>query len=104
VQGRGAEAYPYTLRWDWADEMLYWFDWYLKGEGRAPTLGVEMQDNRGGWRFEQTYPPMDVENLVLIGSDLGPTGSTVSATSSVTLSYGPFGRRNTHHRHADLPH
>ena len=30
--GRGAEAYPYTLRWDWADEMLYWFDWYLKGE------------------------------------------------------------------------
>ena len=22
---------PYTLRWDWADEMLYWFDWYLKG-------------------------------------------------------------------------
>ena len=48
--GEGAEAYPYTLRWDWADEMLYWFDWYLKGEGRAPTLGVEMQDNRGGWR------------------------------------------------------
>jgi hypothetical protein len=88
--GRGAEAYPYTLRWDWADEMLYWFDWYLKGEGRAPTLGVEMQDNRGGWRFEQTYPPMDVENIVLVGSDLAPTGSTVSATSSVTLSYGPF--------------
>ena len=21
--GKGAEAYPYTLRWDWADEMLY---------------------------------------------------------------------------------
>ena len=88
--GRGAEAYPYTLRWDWADEMLYWFDWYLKGEGRAPTLGVEMQDNRGGWRFEETYPPMDVENLVLTGSDLAPTGSTVSSTSTVTLSYGPF--------------
>ena len=88
--GRGEEAYPYTLRWDWADEMLYWFDWYLRGEGRAPTLGVEMQDNQGGWRFEETYPPMDVENLELIGSDLSPTGSTVSATSSVTLSYGPF--------------
>ena len=72
------------------DEMLYWFDWYLKGEGRAPTLGVEMQDNRGGWRFEETYPPMDVENLVLTGSDLAPTGSTVSSTSTVTLSYGPF--------------
>jgi hypothetical protein len=88
--GRGEEAYPYTLRWDWADEMLYWFDWYLRGEGRAPTLGVEMQDNQGGWRFEETYPPMDIENLELIGGDLSPSGSTVSATSSVTLSYGPF--------------
>ena len=88
--GRGEEAYPYTLRWDWADEMLYWFDWYLRGEGRAPTLGVEMQDNQGGWRFEETYPPVDVENLELIGTDLAPSGSTVSATSSVTLSYGPF--------------
>ena len=88
--GRGEEAYPYTLRWDWADEMLYWFDWYLRGEGRAPTLGVEMQDNQGGWRFEETYPPMDVDNFELIGSDLSPSGSTVSATSSVTLSYGPF--------------
>ena len=88
--GRGEEAYPYTLRWDWADEMLYWFDWYLRGEGRAPTLGVEMQDNQGGWRFEETYPPLDVNNFELIGSDLAPSGSTVSATSSVTLSYGPF--------------
>ena len=88
--GRGEEAYPYTLRWDWADEMLYWFDWYLRGEGRAPTLGVEMQDNQGGWRFEETYPPMDIENFELIGGDLSPSGSTVSATSSVTLSYGPF--------------
>ena len=70
--------------------MLFWFDWYLRGEGRAPTLGVEMQDNQGGWRFEETYPPMDVENLELVGSDLTPSGSTVSATSSVTLSYGPF--------------
>ena len=39
--GEGAEAYPYTLRWDWADEMLYWFNWYLKDEGRAPTLESE---------------------------------------------------------------
>ena len=36
--GRGAEAYPYTLRWDWADEMLYWFDWYLKGKVKRRFL------------------------------------------------------------------
>ena len=88
--GRGAEAYPYTLRWDWADEMLYWFDWYLKGEGRAPTLGVEMQDNRGGWRFESTYPAPDTEYLAINGADLGPDGTSMSASSSITMSYGPF--------------
>ena len=88
--GRGAEAYPYTLRWDWADEMLYWFDWYLKGEGRAPTLGVEMQDNRGGWRFEMTYPAPDTEYLAINGADMGPDGTSMSAASSITMSYGPF--------------
>ena len=28
--GRGAEAFPYTLRWDWADDLLEWFDFYLR--------------------------------------------------------------------------
>ena len=88
--GEGAEAYPYTLRWDWADEMLYWFDWYLKGEGREPTLGVEMQDNRGGWRFESTYPALDTEYLVINGAELSPDGAAISAPSTITMSYGPF--------------
>ena len=88
--GRGAEAYPYTLRWDWADEMLFWFNWYLKGEGRAPTLGVEMQDNRGGWRFETTYPAPDTEYLEINGADMAPDGTSMTASSSITLSYGPF--------------
>ena len=89
-EGRGAEAYPYTLRWDWADEMLYWFNWYLKGEGRAPTLGVEMQDNRGGWRFETTYPAPDTEYLLINGADMVPDGTSMSAASAITLTYGPF--------------
>ena len=89
--GRGAEAYPYTLRWDWADEMLYWFDWYLKGEGRQPVLGVEMQDNRGGWRFEQTWPAIDTEYFSIIGTDLNPSGNSISGLNSlITMSYGPF--------------
>ena len=89
--GRGLEAYPYTLRWDWADEMLYWFDWYLKGEGEAPALGVEMQDNRGGWRFEDTWPSPDTEYLALEVDTLSPTGAVMGATqSAITFSYGPF--------------
>jgi hypothetical protein len=89
--GRGAEAYPYTLRWDWADEMLYWFDWYLKGEGAPPTLGVEMQDNRGGWRFENTWPAEDTDYLSMEVDALGPSGALMGATQGeITFSYGPF--------------
>ncbi|WP_438994974.1 CocE/NonD family hydrolase [Poseidonia sp.] len=89
--GKGLEAYPYTLRWDWADEMLYWFDWYLKGEGRAPELGVEMQDNRGGWRFEATYPAEDTFYLEVGAADMSPSSaSMVTGTETITLTYGPF--------------
>jgi len=89
--GRGAEAYPYTLRWDWADEMLYWFDWYLKGEGEAPVLGVEMQDNRGGWRFEGTWPSEDTQYLEIDVGSLSPTGASVGVGfEAITFSYGPF--------------
>ena len=41
--------------------MLLWFDWYLKGEGDKPLLTVEMQDNLGGWRVEETWPAPDTE-------------------------------------------
>jgi hypothetical protein len=89
--GEGAEAYPYTLRWDWADEMLYWFDWYLKGEGRAPVLGVEMQDNQGGWRFESTYPAPDTEYMLIDAGDMNPSGAgMVTTTETITMTYGPF--------------
>jgi hypothetical protein len=89
--GGGGEAYPYTLRWDWADEMLYWFDWYLKGEGEAPVLGVEMQDHRGGWRFEDTWPSLDTEYVAIEVDSLSPTGALMGATQGeITFSYGPF--------------
>ena len=90
--GRGQEAYPYTLRWDWADEMLYWFNWYLKGEGEAPELGVEMQDNRGGWRFETAWPSDDTTYLEIRVSDMSqsPTGSIGPGFDPIMMTYGPF--------------
>ena len=90
-EGRGAEAYPYTLRWDWADEMLYWFDWYLKGEGESPILGVEMQDNRGGWRFEETWPSADTEYFSIPADSMSPSGGSMgTGLAAITMSYGPF--------------
>ena len=75
--------------------MLFWFNWYLKGEGRAPTLGVEMQDNRGGWRFETTYPAPDTEYLEINGADMAPDGTSMTASSSITLSYGRLKKMST---------
>jgi len=90
--GRGAEAYPYTLRWDWADDLLEWFDFYLRDIGPQPQLIAEIQDNMGGWRVESTYPPEDVEWL-MVGMDecqvlLG--GSTITSSSQTTIECPSF--------------
>ena len=58
-EGRGKEAYPASVRLDWAQDLLEWFDHYLKGTGAKPALHAEVQDNMGGWRIEPTYPPQD---------------------------------------------
>ena len=92
--GRGAEAYPYTLRWDWADDLLEWFDYYLRDIGPKPRLIAEIQDNMGGWRVESTYPPEDVE-WMMIGMDeceilLG--GSTVTSSSQTRIECPAFER------------
>ena len=92
--GRGAEAYPYTLRWDWADDLLEWFDYYLRDIGPQPRLIAEIQDNMGGWRVESTYPPEDVE-WMMIGMDeceilLG--GSTVTSSSQTRIECPAFER------------
>jgi predicted acyl esterase len=47
------------VRFDWAQDLLGWFDYYLKGTGTKPVLRAEVQDNAGAWRVEETYPPKD---------------------------------------------
>ena len=67
--GRGAEAYPATLRYDWAQDLLEWFTYYLKQEGPAPSLHTEIQDNAGQWRIQDPSEPADWREL-LFGDDL----------------------------------
>ncbi len=57
--GYGQEAFPNSVRYDWAQDLLEWFDYYLMGTGPKPSLHAEVQDNVGSWRFEGTYPPRD---------------------------------------------
>jgi predicted acyl esterase len=69
--GRGGEAFPEMIRFDWMQDLLEWFDWYLKGEGRAPELHVEIQSNQGAWRIEDRYPASDNTELIMsLGSEL----------------------------------
>ena len=50
-----------------------------------------MQDNRGGWRFETTYPAPDTEYREISAADLNPSGaSMITTTETITMTYGPF--------------
>ncbi len=85
--GRGQEAYPFTLRWDWADDLLEWFDFYLYNKGPQPRLIAEIQDNMGGWRVEESYPPIDTE-WIEFGMDefeIISGGGFVTSTSQLIL-------------------
>ncbi len=64
--GQWAHAFPDfpnehpNVRWDFADQVLEWFDYYLKDEGEQPWLGVEVEDSLFNWRKEESFPPPDV--------------------------------------------
>lgn len=86
--GRGGEAFPEMIRFDWMQDMLEWFDYYLKGIGPQPGQWIEIQSNQGSWRIEERYPPADVTAVVF---DLGGTLSNVGGSTTVLpdASSGP---------------
>ena len=90
--GRGGEAYPHTLRWDWADDLLEWFDFYLRDLGPQPRLIAEVQDNLGAWRVESAYPPKDATwNMIgLDECDIVLGGSSITSTSQTTVQCPAF--------------
>lgn len=57
--------HPNNIRYDWAQDLLEWFDHYLKGTGPQPQLHVEMEGDDGQWRIESTWPPADRETLAV---------------------------------------
>ena len=84
AQNRGVEALPYMTRYDWMQDLLEWFTYYLKEEGPKPALHVEVNDNQGGWRIEENYPAKGTEKLELhLGSELEHiSGGTLLAGSN----------------------
>ncbi|MGB0593663.1 MAG: CocE/NonD family hydrolase [Poseidonia sp.] len=86
--GRGGEAFPEMIRFDWMQDMLEWFDYYLKGIGDQPGQWIEIQSNQGSWRIEERYPPADVNELLF---ELGADMTNIAGTTTVLpdASSGP---------------
>tara|TARA_E500000075_G_scaffold132808_1_gene145633 strand:+ start:61 stop:1794 length:1734 start_codon:yes stop_codon:yes gene_type:complete len=81
--GYGAEAIHNMTRWDWAQDLFEWFEYYLKGIGPKPDLSVQVQRNDGEWRIENTWPPKDNEKVTLSLADCQNSGAFVSGLSVV---------------------
>ena len=81
--GYGAEAIHNMTRWDWAQDLFEWFEYYLKGIGPRPDLNVQIQSNDGQWRTETTWPPKDNEKKTISLADCENTGAFVTGLSVV---------------------
>ncbi|MEA3191280.1 MAG: X-Pro dipeptidyl-peptidase [Thermoplasmata archaeon] len=98
--GEGHEAYPASVRYDWAQDLLEWFDHYLMGDPLAPALHAEVQDNHGAWRVEATYPPADATPLAIgldAATSVAPNGAAapagqpiVSPNDGMALAFAPL--------------
>ncbi|MGB0780284.1 MAG: CocE/NonD family hydrolase [Candidatus Poseidoniaceae archaeon] len=78
--GRGGEAFPEMIRFDWMQDMLEWFDYYLQERGPQPGQWIEVQDNYGEWRVEfNRYPPADTTEWVAsLGNELSNVGGSLT--------------------------
>ena len=81
--GYGGEAIHNMTRWDWAQDLFEWFEYYLKDIGPKPELNVQIQRNDGEWRIEETWPPLDVERLSLSLGECNNNGAFTGGGAAV---------------------
>ncbi len=78
--------HPSNPRYDWAQEMLEWFNHYLMETGPAPDLHVQVELQDGRWRVDDALQPSaaTVLELPLVGES-GPAVSTAANTLTWNL-------------------
>jgi putative CocE/NonD family hydrolase len=82
-----------TLRWDYADILLRWWDRWLMGEGVATGPRVEVQDSSGKWRASESWPPDDADDTKLyLTPGSGLLASPEDEEARTTLGPGPNSR------------
>lgn len=85
--------HPDNPRFDWAQDMLEWFGFYLKGTGPEPPLHVEVEMPDGRWRVDDGLQPSSAEVLEL--PLVGETGDAVlSHTDNLQWSVGVLSETN----------
>ena len=84
--GRGGEAFPEMIRFDWMQDLLEWFEYYLQERGEQPGQWIEIQDNYGDWRIEYNrYPPADTTQWTAsLGGELSNVGGSLTILPDAT--------------------
>ncbi len=91
ISEHGFNGDPDSIRMDWAQIMLEWFDHYLMGTGPKPVLDTEIQQENGPWRREAVWPPEDAIMVDLtLGEGSVPVGPTQTTPVGYTLNLGPL--------------
>ena len=95
--GYGGEAIHNMTRWDWAQDLFEWFEYYLKGVGPKPDNHAQIQRNDGEWRIEELWPPQDAtwQSVDLAscnqqGSKVGGVSVVGGGVQSVTITCDGF--------------
>lgn len=101
--GYGAEAMPSMTRWDWAQDVFQWFEYYLMERGPAPELHAQIQRNDGQWRVESTWPPEDaswveigLDACTADGSWVGGLSAVGGGLQSITVECPPISEEDVH--------
>lgn len=104
--GQWNHNWPQREDW-WNVTMVAWFDQFLKDmdTGILDAPAVQVQDDRGVWRHETSWPPADVELLVLqphSNGTLAPSMGTGTGTVRYHDQNGDIARQQTPMRAAQL--
>lgn len=77
-------AYPHGHEWN--ETLVAWFDFWLKGVGEVPHMGVDYQTSDGDWLEAAAWPPDDARNETLHLQDgaLRPGAGTGTTTFTAT--------------------
>lgn len=81
-----------VVRWDWAELLLDWWDYWLKGD-RSVDLGprVQVQDSLGEWRNEAAWPPAQSQPTKLfLGGDGALLRRPTADAGEVTIGFDPL--------------